>query len=98
MKYIKQFKIFNESLKDKLKGKSNDELLDSFNNLINSIVKYLLRKENHRFKDYNDTCDYVIEKYKEDIIDYIKGGVSAKGIKENIIYKITKKLFINFNR
>jgi hypothetical protein len=34
MKKIKTYKIFNESLKDKIKGKSNDDILNSIKNMI----------------------------------------------------------------
>ena len=47
MKNIKSFKLFNESLKDKLKGKSNKELIKSLEGLndsdrIRKIIKYKL--------------------------------------------------------
>ena len=47
MKNIKTFELFNESLKDKIVGKSNDELIKSLDDLkdsdkIKMIFKYKL--------------------------------------------------------
>lgn len=43
MKKIKSYKLFNESLRDKLKGKSDEEVINSFTKLMNDYKYYTVK-------------------------------------------------------
>lgn len=60
MKNIKTYKIYNESLKDKLKGKSSEEIELARTNFINKIVNNInkfVEKGSQKLEDV--TPDYV---------------------------------------
>lgn len=70
MKNIKTYKVFNESLRDKLKGKPDNELKESFIKLLNDCCDYTLQEQiNYIEKEIIKEKSKHIDKINDDAID-----------------------------
>ena len=83
MRRIKTYKVFNESLKDKLKGKSEEDIDELLLNILLTVTDDLATNTGF-FKNHEEAFHYVSDNYFNDITDSLSRQHSSKNIIERI--------------
>lgn len=73
MKKIKTYRIFNESLRDKLKGKSKEEIVGGVDSILDDIAKELVNRK--FFLDYNDAHKFIKDRYMDELLNLLDQAI-----------------------